>query len=415
MLVDFKVSNFLSFRDEVAFSMVPMESRDDLIATNISNPSQLMRVAAIYGANASGKSNFCKALGRLAYLVSQSFKNSISEKLPFTPYLLNKKNKELPTTFKLSFICEKNLYYYEISYSGDHIKYELLKRIEDKDVVIFERRMEKKTYSLTTDLVKLSSELKEYSSEVIPNRSFLSDLINNKGYKKASFVEAYNGICENINFLTTDFRHKYTLTMLNTESRQAILDCVKSADLSIENIKVPNEEEINKIVEESKVPASVREHLVDNIFLNASQTVHKTEEGDYINFILNSNESDGTQRFLNVIGPIFSILKEGETLCMDELDRGLHPHLVRFIISLFANPKINKNNAQIIFTSFAHYLMDGETLEKDQIWFVAKEDGYASSVYALADFNEDDGKKDFYTSYMYGIYGAVPKIREYNV
>ena len=104
-------------------------------------------------------------------------------------------------------------------------------------------------------------------------------------------------------------------------------------------------------------------------------------------------------------------MTNGKVLFVDELDTALHPHLVRHLVSLFNSAELNPNGAQLIFTSHAHYLMDGEHLTRDQIWFVSKENGYSSDLYSLSDFKQIKRKKGaFYNEYMYGIFGAIPNI-----
>ncbi len=108
---------------------------------------------------------------------------------------------------------------------------------------------------------------------------------------------------------------------------------------------------------------------------------------------------------------VLPVLENGKILFIDELDKSLHPHLVKYLVSLFNNPETNPKGAQLIFTSHAHYLMDGEHLTRDQIWFVSKENGYSSDLYSLSDFKQIKRKKGaFYNEYMYGIFGAVPNI-----
>ena len=124
-------------------------------------------------------------------------------------------------------------------------------------------------------------------------------------------------------------------------------------------------------------------------------------------------ESEGTIALLALSDEIMPVLQDGKILFIDELDNSLHPHLVKYLVNLFNNPETNPRGAQLIFTSHAYYLMDGDTLTRDQIWFVSKENGYSSDLYSLSDFKEIKRKKGaFYNEYMYGIFGAVPKISE---
>ena len=108
------------------------------------------------------------------------------------------------------------------------------------------------------------------------------------------------------------------------------------------------------------------------------------------------------------------MLKNGKILVIDEIDDSLHPYLVRYLVDIFNNPEMNKNDAQLIFTSHSHYLMDGIHLSRDQIWLTTKDifHGFSSSLYSLSDFNETLKRRNisFQDAYMDGIYGAVPKV-----
>ena len=112
--------------------------------------------------------------------------------------------------------------------------------------------------------------------------------------------------------------------------------------------------------------------------------------------------------YLAISDSVLDVLQNGKVLFIDELDESLHPYLVHNLVNLF-----NKNNtkAQLIFTSHAHYLMDGETLTRDQIWFTSKENGFYTELYPLSDFSERK-KEGFYKAYINGVYGAVPNVPE---
>lgn len=122
-------------------------------------------------------------------------------------------------------------------------------------------------------------------------------------------------------------------------------------------------------------------------------STHKSENGQEITFDFMLEESDGTQMLLCLSEDIFWVLEKGSILFVDELDNPLHSHLVKYFVELFNNPETNPKGAQLIFTSHAHYLMDGEHLTRDQIWFVSKENGYSSDLYFLGDFKQIKRKK----------------------
>ena len=126
-------------------------------------------------------------------------------------------------------------------------------------------------------------------------------------------------------------------------------------------------------------------------------------------------ESEGTKKVIEISGPIFTVLREGETLIIDELDAKLHPLLTRNIVLLFMDPEKNKNGAQLIFATHDTNLLDLEIIRRDQIWFAEKDKVESTDIYSLVEFKDEDGKKvrndrDIKRHYIRGRYGAIPFI-----
>ena len=141
--------------------------------------------------------------------------------------------------------------------------------------------------------------------------------------------------------------------------------------------------------------------------------VQKDENNNDVLFDFKEETSLGTKTLIAVSKFVDDALTNGKVLFVDELDTALHPHLVRHLVRLFNNPETNPKKSQLVFTSHAHYLMDGELLTRDQIWFIGREKGLASDLYSLSDFKEVKRRKaTFYNEYMYGIFGAVPNVSE---
>ena len=171
-------------------------------------------------------------------------------------------------------------------------------------------------------------------------------------------------------------------------------------------------------VKKEKISANLMQALINkSAKVFDVKSYHNTENGKTKEFDLENVESNGTKAFLALSGPILQTIEEGNVIFVDELDSALHPFLVRYLVSLFNDPEINKNGAQLIFTSHAHYLMDGENLSRDQIWFTSKElnNGFYSDLYSLSDFKKITRRNSsFYEAYMNGIYGAVPFVEKIN-
>ena len=201
-----------------------------------------------------------------------------------------------------------------------------------------------------------------------------------------------------------------------------IVNLLKQADLGIENIsakEIPLEEFIkNSSIKKEEIPTQLISALVNkNAKIFDVKSYHLTENGQTKEFDFETMESAGTKAFLALSGPLLQAIEGGNVIFVDELDTALHPFLVRYLVSLFNNPEINKKGAQLIFTSHAHYLMDGKHLSRDQIWFTSKElnNGFYSDLYSLSDFKKITRRNaSFYDAYMDGIYGAVPFVEKTN-
>ena len=138
--------------------------------------------------------------------------------------------------------------------------------------------------------------------------------------------------------------------------------------------------------------------------------LHKTDTGESVPIHF-SDESDGTRRLFAFAGPWLDVLANGRIIFIDELGTSLHPLIVRFLIGLIQSPEINKNNAQLIFTTHDTSVLDTDILRRDQVWFVEKDGDQASKLYPLSDFMPRK-KEALERGYLKGRYGALPFIGE---
>ena len=180
------------------------------------------------------------------------------------------------------------------------------------------------------------------------------------------------------------------------------------ADLDIEELKI-TEEDFDSSKLPSDIPDDIKnkicEDMKDKKLLDVS-SVHKSIQGEDVYFDFNE-ESDGTKKFVAFIGPWIDTLEKGNVLVIDELHDNFHPLMVRFLIELFHSKEINKNNAQLIFTSHETSVMTQEIFRRDQIWFCEKKNK-ATELFSLVEFKPRKGVTDIEKSYFSGRYGALP-------
>lgn len=422
MLVEFKFSNFRSFKEEAVFSMEPLSqngSNPNTINTNLKKVPQLYRTAGIFGANASGKSNIMVAFGFLQFLVKQSAKSVVGDKFPSEFYAFADNASDKPITLDIQFIVEDNLYEYSVSILHNIVQTENLYYypISSEGSAKPNRIFERSNINGKIEFEKSKGILQSWSNETLDNRLFLSEIVNNRKCTVKEILDAYNWITQTLSIRNThSMNDSFSLTKILEGNGADIVKLMKKADLGLEDISV-TETSVEEIIAQ-------KENLNDKAKLNLlslltrgkrkaleAKSFHKTEDGEIKSFDFNNMESLGTKRFLALSGYLLEAIKQGKVFIVDELDDSLHPYLVKNLISLFNDPNINTNNAQLIFMSHAHYLMDGEHLSRDQIWLTSKElnKGFYSDLYSLSDFKNLNRKNAaFYNAYMEGIYGAVP-------
>lgn len=420
MLVEFKISNFRSFKDEVTFSMEPLTqngTNPNTIDTGLKKIPQLYRTAGIFGPNASGKSNMLKAMAFIKYLSKRTPDMKVEDVWPDEHYALSD-DKDIPMSFSIEVLVNDVLYKYSVSILNNIIQFESLYStpISQKSATescVFLRKYENNKMILEK---KAKGILQRWSDETLDNKLFLSAIVNNNKCQIKEVLEVYNEINNIIVADAQTLTEGFSLNEIYKGRGDKIVSLMKNADLGLENIAV-KEVSIDEIIRKYKerneqIPSETIQNLIDKkskVF--EVKSYHKTEDGNIKEFTFDKMESRGTKAFLSLSGPFLNALENGRTILVDELDNALHPYLVQYLIYLFNNPEINKKGAQLIFTSHAHYLMDGEHLSRDQIWFTSKElnNGFYSDLYSLSDFRKLTRRNvSFYNAYMDGIYGSVP-------
>lgn len=418
MLIELRVSNFRSFKDEVVFSMEPYSKngeKTNLIETGFSKVPYVYKTSGIFGANASGKTNVLKALGYLKSILSKGATTKSEDKLPSDYYLFSKGYDEKPSSFKITFLKNSKLYEYEISLLNGLVVNESAffsdfseEGSKRRNCIFSRKRNDDGKYVFT----KSKGIKNTWKMELLPQRVFLSDLINNRNTDRNELRDIYEFFRKDIVVIgnkSVDFSKVLHKIADNAECRKDIIEFTKNADFGLENISVkvqPLEDFLKQINFKEVLENDEQKEFLSQVRPMEAKTYHNTEEGGTKETNLIETESEGTKMYLAISDSVLTALKTGKVLFIDELDESLHPFLVRGLVDLFNR---NGNGAQLIFTSHAHYLMDGETLTRDQIWFTSKENGFYTDLYPLSDFSERK-KEGFYKAYINGVYGAVPNI-----
>ena len=416
MLIEFKVSNFLSIKEEVILSLDSTSSKN--IPNNIFNEMDysLLKSTVIYGANASGKSNLIKAVFFAWQLVSQSINFKIDTKINRTPFLLSKKTKTEPSKFEFTFIKNNVRYVYGFSCNENGFVEEYLKyKPEGENWKDYFKRDE--TVKDKSKRFKFNVDAKaqdKWGSETIEKRLYLPVAVNNRNYEPLKDV--YNFIVKDIVIVGGSYTD-------NAYTRDKLLNDPKFKKWAIEVMKKADFGEIIDLrVKKTKVPSSgvefkmqdgaIHSKLLENKDLEIYDLdfIHRDEDGKEAVF-KEHLESVGTHKTLNMLGPIYDILNTGKTLFIDEFESNLHPNITEFIIKLF-HDKHNKKNGQLIAITHDTTLLKNKNLfRRDQIYICSKAPNSTTKLHSLADFDLRESLS-FENAYLNGRVGGLPFIDE---
>lgn len=407
MLIEFRVKNFYSIQDKQIFSLVTSSQKEHKNNTfTLKNDNlTLLKSAAIYGANAAGKSNLIKAFSVMKEIVLKSAMVQRGEKLPTLPFLLGD-DKDKVSEFELSFIAQNIKYTYGFSTSQEQIFNEWLFAYPNGRMKkLFTRTFDIKTKQYTYEDRNLTGEKKLWENSTRENALFLSTAIQLNSQQLKPVFDWF--FCLNISTDSGDFANSINVTIdMFKKQPKELIEYLKAVDLDIESLKIDEQDFEPKLP--FNIPKEHREKFKQTRFL--IQTTHLNQKGKAVDFDVNL-ESDGTQKFFAFLGPALNTLDRGTILIIDELHNHLHPAMTKFIINLFHNEKINKKNAQLIFTTHETSILHKDIFRKDQIYFCEKQNK-ASKFYSLSDFKGLRENIDYEKSYLLGRFGALPNLRE---
>lgn len=393
MLCQFSFQNFKSYREETTFdlqaSAIP-EFKDSLIVKD--KCSELLPVSVIYGPNGGGKTNLIRALSCLITTVVKpihdlgSTRNRVimQQKVVAEPFLFGNDLKNEPTEFEIFFRTEKHEYRYYLAVLRDEISAEALDRKViggKKPAHIFYR--DGKEFTIGAVLRKENVNTKV--NEKMPFLSFLAINYNIpvitevQEWFEACIIRNYaNPIAEMQIMLSDDEKIKHQIIMLLNEM-----------GIDVEDYRFDEKEEQLYMI--------------------------RTIEGEKYELPFD-HESDGTRKLIAALPVILVALREGRLVIIDELDAKLHPKLLRYVISMFKNRKINRHGAQLLFTSHDIATMRNTVFRRDEIWFAALDEKHGSQIYSLYEIRREDNERvnstaAFDKQYLEGRYGADPYLQ----
>lgn len=417
MLIEFTVGNYRSFKEKVTFSMVAADitsSNPELDEQNVfavDDNLKLLKSAAIYGANASGKSNLAQALYFMGwFIINSSIATQSTNKIGIEQFKLSTETEKQPSFFEIVFILDSKRYRYGFEVNQEKVIKEWLFCIPKvRETTLFERENSK---------IKASKKYKAdgIASKTRDNALFLSVSAQFNVKIAIDILAWFDQQVKVVSGLDDSDYEGYTLhCLINQEKQLEIKNLIQKLDLGFHDFLLEKLE-----LSTNSIPKDIPEEIKKAIIKNGSitgfslQTIHQKfdSQGNPVElelFDLEENESEGTQKVFALAAPLVDTLQESKVLVIDEFDARLHPLISRMIIKLFNSKETNPNNAQLIVMTHDTNLLSNKLLRRDQIWFTEKNRYGATDLYSLVEYKmENDASLE--QDYIKGRYGAIPYI-----
>lgn len=423
MIVEFSLENFRSFKNLDTLTMVAASLKSKNKEIDVSNTFEagkisLLRSKAIFGPNASGKSNIIKGLLVMITLLKNSVKDEqIVEKHALEYFALDEEGKEKPLFFQVVFLNKGAQYRYGFSLQEKVIVAEWLFQLTEKtEVYLFKREgMEVKVNEKRFAEAKKFQGLTEKGDNEIfrPNSLFLGSVSAMGGLQAKEIINSLTTKTTVLRGIEESYMSDATMRELKSENgKKEILDLLQSADFNISGLEVVEDE-----IDGSEVPKEVLQQFSGREVKKFRRIEFRSKRLVYNNQLekvgeIDNNfdhfESEGTKKFFLLGAILLRTLRSGNTLVVDEMDSRLHPLLTKKIVSLFHSDTTNPHGAQLIFVTHDTNLLKSSFLRRDQICLVDKDKFGSSTIRTLIEYKGIRNDASFDKDYLEGKYQAVP-------
>lgn len=420
MIIKFSFQNVLSFskRQELSLKASAKHERlfdDRANSMDSGKDFKVLRSGVLYGANASGKSNLVKVFAQFQQYVLTGNQNLDGQEIRVPSFQLADQFANKPAVFEMECFWGGKLYRYGFRIKRTGIEEEWLYVKESRTTLVFQRsRQEFHIPAKNTVLMELTSK----------------KMVHSKAFLVTIGAQFNDPICagfldwlQKLNIISGfgDRIYKdYTVRRMkeSKEFARKVVDLIRLVDFGIEDLAIQSHKRPK--LELTTFPQSVMDGEFGAMDGLISKRMVMNLHGQPMlkDFQFGVFESEGTQKFTQIIGPVLDALEKGNVLIIDELDTQLHSELIERIVLLFHNHQINKKNAQLIFTSNNTNLLSAKVMRRDQIFFIEKDSFGSSHFYSLVNFKKD-GKsprndEDIEGNYLKGKYGALPYMGDFD-
>lgn len=416
MLIQFSFKNFKSFRDEVTLdlSAAKMTEFSDRVVSE--GNDKILPMAAIYGANASGKSNIYNAFGYMADYVIESFKygdeeEKFEEYRP-TPFLFDSVSNDAESSFEVYFTIPgdkaEKTYNYGFCVDRHGVTEEWL-NVKAKTARKYASVFYRSTEEDTLDLSGLPKSSRDNIQVALEKQVLIISLGAKLKVNKCKDIRDW--------FMANEFANfgdPFTNFFLSRRLPKGFVDDNSVQKKVIEYFTSFDEHIKDFEIEKLPNDADSKEETYK------ISSLHKKIDSDTFAAIPLSMESAGTLKMFALYPELQDVLEKGSVFFIDELNARLHPLLVRNFLLTFLNPEINTRHAQLIFTTHDTWQLSNQLLRRDEVWFTEKDEQGISKLYSLADFVDESGariRKDesYEKNYLIGKYGAIPMLKSIDI
>lgn len=410
-LIEFSVENFGCFRDKVTFSMETRKDGKNSFSIKKTGET-LLKTGIIYGPNASGKSTLINAMEFMSLKIRKSMDEEHPEKIRINPFLLQEGFQENPSYFEITFLLGSDVFRYSFSVDKNHIilSEQLVSIGRTTEFDLFVRK--KQNFIVDEKFTKNSLIHKEATRENALYLSATSQLNISLAKKITSFfrfgLEFFNSSStRHFTGLTAEKSNKDIEFRIKVEKLLEKFDfCFDGFSTSEKLIQIPDD--IKEIFERDgkKIPSKLKTvNFHHKVYNNTDEEIDEVD----INI---KNQSAGTQKLFQELGPILLALESGSILIVDELDTNFHPKILKAIVDLFHDEETNPYNAQLIFTTHETSLLSyaKDEIDRDAFWFTQRDKYGRAELFSLSEFKERKDSANIDKKYLDGRYGAVPFI-----
>jgi len=413
MLIRFSFSNFMSFYRKTVFSMkTTTDNKFREFNTIHTKYGDLLKNVIVFGANASGKTNFIRAIKYMQTMVlsGPGLQGKIIQN--DTRFALSENANNVPRSFEIEFIEEGSVFSYGFEILNNEINKEYLYKKEQKKVPLFIRSSpEYKDIVIKNNMNNVEHLIKNTRRDNL----FLQWAI----WGNNDYAMKVDNWFQKLEIYQTDEAQTLLLSTIdyldkNKDGKDNILDLLQKADINILDFDIHYEQDINNnnhTVKDFNGYNPVRRSI------DLSTSRYSFDENKKTEVIVNfpvALESAGTKKIFELAGPILDALEKGSVVFIDEIDTQLHPLLVKNLIMMFNSISKNPNNAQLVCNTHNALLLD-EDIRGDQIYFTEKDEYGISSLFSLSDFKGDGKDSKLMKKYLLGLFGATPRLQEFYI